>query len=235
VPKNKLPRPETTLIFSISVDGRITSRDSDKLDPDKNWKKKQGVRGILQQFYGITQSKNDYSLTTGQAMVKNGVNIKTILPSKKSKLNLIIWDQTSCLTTKGINYLIKSVNRLIFITKANNPYLKSKKIPKNLQLISYKRKANLKQLINQLKTKYKVKKLTIQSAGTLNSQWINQGLIDYLTVIIYPLLIGNSGTPVLIDTTPLKVLSLNLESSRVFDNRYLALRYKVINPIPPKH
>jgi len=227
--KSKSSRPETTLVLSASVDGRITSRDSDQLDLNKNWKNQQGIRGVLQQFYNLTQAKGDYSLTTGQAMIKSGVNVKTIFPPKLINLNLIVWDKASCLTPQGVNYLTKSIKNLIFISKSSHPYLKTKKKPKNLKTISYSKRPNLKKIISILKTKHRVKKLTIQSSGTLNSQWINQRLIDYLTVIIYPLLIGNSGTPLLVDTAPLKVLSLNLESSKVFDNHYLALRYKVVN------
>jgi len=225
---DKFTRPETTLILSSSVDGRITSRDSDELDPNKNWKKKQGVRGILQQFFDFAVDKDIYVLTTGQAMARSGINIKTVSP-QKINLKLIVIDQPPHLTPKGIIYLAKCIKKLFVVTDKKHPSLSLKHKPKNLTNITYPNEIDLKDLMHQLKTKYKINKITIQSAGVLNSHWIEMGLVDHLTVIIYPLLIGNSGTPVLVNQEPLKIRPLRLVTSRIFNNNYLFLRYDVVN------
>ena len=74
-----------------------------------------------------------------------------------------------------------------------------------------------------------VQKITIQSSGRLNAKWINDGLVDYLTVIVYPLLVGNSGTPVLENKKLSIVRPLRLLDAKPFNFNYIALNYQVLN------
>ena len=46
-------RVETTLFLLMSVDGKITSGESDGLDPDQDWKRIQGAREGLYQYYEL--------------------------------------------------------------------------------------------------------------------------------------------------------------------------------------
>ncbi|MFC1654098.1 dihydrofolate reductase family protein [Patescibacteria group bacterium] len=218
------PRPETTLILASSVDGRLTSSDSNPLDKNKNWKQKPGVRGYLQQFYEITSEAGVYNLIPGSRMAH--INDRIGKPEKED-IRLIVLDHHRDLTAEGIVYLSKCVNRLILVCGNKHPITDTKKLPSNLSLIRQPRFMR-KDLLIKLHKK-KVKKVTIQSAGKLNSKWINEGLIDHLTIIVYPLLVGSSGTHTLINHKLSAVRPLRLVDIRPFNLNYISLNYEVLN------
>ncbi|MFC1850600.1 hypothetical protein ACFL27_10445 [candidate division CSSED10-310 bacterium] len=53
---DKYSRSETTLFLLVSADGKITSGQSDTLDPDWDWKRIHGAKEGLQQYYQIEQT-----------------------------------------------------------------------------------------------------------------------------------------------------------------------------------
>lgn len=57
-----------------SIDGKITSGASDKLDVDKDWAKIDGLKDGLQQYYDIEQTTDLFSLNTARVLEKIGIN-----------------------------------------------------------------------------------------------------------------------------------------------------------------
>ena len=214
--------------MASSVDGCLVGRDSDDLDANKSWKNKVGVRGLLQQFFEFSPNTDNYNLTTGQAMVQTGINARSALP-KKENLRLIVLDRNMSLSSQGVRYLAESLDKLILVVGQRHPALRIKKLANNVTVIKMSFPLNLSGLMRQLRTRLQIKKVTIQSAGLLNSRWLEEGLVDYMTVIIFPLLIGSSGTPALINDHIFSVKPLRLVSSKIFNNNYLSLYYRVIN------
>src|SRR3989344_977825 len=216
-------RPETALFLSVSVDGRITSHDSDPFDTDKTWKDQPGVRAILQRFYDFSDP-HTCSLTTGLAMKKAGVNFRVETPQKMN-VPLIVFDAEKDLTPRGMLYLSQCVKHL-YIIGYLSIYKKLKKKPKNLIWIPYEKRAPLLEVMHQLYTRG-VRAVVMHSAGLLNARWIAEGLVDHLTVIVAPLLVGKNGTSMLMDTVPFSVRPLTLVETRAISDSYLFLRYDV--------
>jgi 2,5-diamino-6-(ribosylamino)-4(3H)-pyrimidinone 5'-phosphate reductase len=78
--------------------------------------------------------------------------------------------------------------------------------------------------------------MTIQTGGTLNSILLREKLIDKLSIVIAPALIGGKETPTLIDGNSLqtfedirKIKALKLIENRTLDDSYINLKYEVIN------
>jgi 2,5-diamino-6-(ribosylamino)-4(3H)-pyrimidinone 5'-phosphate reductase len=70
----------------------------------------------------------------------------------------------------------------------------------------------------------------------LNAEFLRRGLIDFLSIVVEPALVGGKDTPTLIDGESLssdddllKIKSLELEEVKELDNSYLHLKYKVLN------
>ncbi len=70
----------------------------------------------------------------------------------------------------------------------------------------------------------------------MNAQLIRVGLIDYLSIIIAPIVVGGKATPSLVDGESLhalvdlnKLKALHLVSNTQLENSYLHLRYDVQN------
>jgi len=83
-------RVETTLFLLMSVDGKITSGETDNLDSGRDWKRIRGVKEGLQQYYQIEWSIAINSLNTGRVMAKIGVNSRTETPEKDDRLTFFI-------------------------------------------------------------------------------------------------------------------------------------------------
>lgn len=69
-------RSITTLFMLESLDGKISSGSSDKLDADSDWCKIDGVKEGLHQYYEIEATTDYYSLNTGRVMAKLELMIK---------------------------------------------------------------------------------------------------------------------------------------------------------------
>lgn len=225
-----ITRPETILFLNISVDGRITSHDSDAFDPDQTWKQTPGIRGILQQFYEF-KTAGLTALTTGGSMASLGVNHRTGTP-KKEPISLVVLDPDADLTLQGINYLSQNVTRLMLICLDSHPIVKidpgSKGVIDPGSIVHYPKEIDLNDAFKKLYQKHQVKKLFIHSIAPLNADLIDAGLIDHLSIIVSPLLVGGHGTPALQDSDILTIRTLKLTGCHQLAKDYLNLRYDVV-------
>lgn len=229
-------RPTTTLFLLTSLDGKINSGDQDCLDVDKDWCLIPGVKEGLNQYYEIEALTDLYSLNTGRVMAKIGVNEKRVYP-KKLPCCFIIIDNKPHLNNHGIDYLCHWVDKLILVTtyKEHVAYSLQEKYA-NLDILSYDI-LDLNQLLIDVKKRYDVKAITIQSGGSLNGLFLRENLIDYVHIIIAPLLVGGKDTPTLIDGVSIhspvelnKLKALELLECHVLKNSYIQLKYKVLKP-----
>ncbi len=227
-------RPINTLFMLMSLDGKINSGDSDELDVDKDWCKIDGVKEGLHQYYEIEQTTDYYSLNTGRTMAKIGVNDKAEKPNKID-CRFIIIDRKPHLNEQGVEYLCNLVNRLFLVTdnKKHPAYELLDKFD-NLEIIYYEN-IDLKILMKDLKKNYNVERITIQSGGTLNGEFLRGNLIDYVNIVIAPILVGGKNTSTLIDGKSItkidelnQLKALELLENNVLENSYIQLKYKVL-------
>ena len=86
-----------------------------------------------------------------------------------------------------------------------------------------------------LKKEYGCDRLTVQSGGTVNELFLRSKLIDYVDIVVAPVLIGGKKTPTLIDGESLKLADglsgagvLELTDCSVLQDSYIRLRYRVL-------
>lgn len=229
-----MDKPITTLFMLESLDGKISSGNNDMLDADKDWCKIDGVKERLQQYYDIEQTTDLFSLNTGRVMKKIGVNERKELPDKSS-CSFIIIDNKPHLNETGINYLCSLTHTLYLVTtNKNHIAYKLKDNYTNLVIMEYD-KLDLNLLLQDLKVKYNVEHLTIQSGGSMNGLFLRENLIDYVNIVIAPLLVGGKDTPTLIDGEAIsnidelnKLRALELLECNKLNNSYVQLKYRVI-------
>lgn len=227
-------RPINTLFMLMSLDGKINSGDSDELDVDKDWCKIDGVKEGLHQYYEIEQTTDYYSLNTGRTMAKIGVNDKAEKPNKID-CRFIIIDRKPHLNEHGVEYLCNLVDRLFLVTdNKKHPAYELLDEFDNLEIIYYEN-INLKNLMEDLKKNYNVERITIQSGGTLNGEFLRGNLIDYVNIVIAPILVGGKNTSTLIDGKSItkidelnQLKALELLETNLLENSYIQLKYKVL-------
>ena len=167
-------------------------------------------------------------------MAKIGVNERTKYHDKID-CRFIIIDNKPHLNEKGIDYICHWVNKLILVTTNKNHVAYSlREKYDNLDILFYN-DLDLKTLLIDMGKKYGARAITIQSGGTLNGKFLRDNLIDYVNVVIAPLLVGGKDTSTLIDGESIisskelgKLKALKLIECKQLDDSYIQLKYKVI-------
>jgi 2,5-diamino-6-(ribosylamino)-4(3H)-pyrimidinone 5'-phosphate reductase len=231
----KMIKPITTLFSLMSIDGKISTGSIDALDVDKDFPRITGVKEGLYQYYDLEQETDLYSLNSGRVLAKVGMNNKrddiTKLP-----VSFLVIDNQPHLTNQGIeNLLLKSRKLFIITTNKKHPAFESKQ-EANLEILYYEKEIDFIVLFQKLKTDFAIENLTIQTGGTLNSIFLRQKLIDKLSLVVAPILIGGKDTTALIDGVSLTKIedlvdlkALKLEKVTVLKDSYLHLQYEIIN------
>lgn len=211
----------------MSVDGKISTGNIDQRDFDKDLKEIEGVAEGLHQYYDLEQRTDQHSLNTGKVMAKIGVNDDATLFKGMNFLSFIIIDN-SYLTLSGIDNLANNLKTLYLVTSNRNHPAYLIKNHGNLEIIFYEDNVDFKDLFNQLKQIFGVEGLTIQSGGTLNSILLRLKLIDKLSVVMAPVLIGGKDTHTLLDGESLlsdedlkQIRALKLVDCNKLENSYL--------------
>ena len=225
-----MDRPVTTLFMLMSVDGKISTGSVDERDVDRDLPLIEGVREGLHQYYEIEQTTDIWSFNTGRVQAKMGVNNKA-MPAK-GPVSFVILDN-HYLEENGVRYFCALSREFVLITSnRDHPAFGVKE--ENLHIL-YQEKTDLRKALEILKSEFGCERLTIQSGGTVNSLFLREKLIDFVDVVVAPVLIGGKNTSTLVDGESLRTREdlkslgvMKLESSEVLEDSYLRLRYKVI-------
>ena len=226
-----MERPITTLFMLMSVDGKISTGATDSLDVDKDFPKIKGVSEGLHQYYEIEQTTDLWSMNSGKVQAKIGVN-ELNLPDK-IPVSFVVVDNKH-LNEQGIRYFCALSKEIVLVTtNENHPAFNIKE--NNLHII-YQRELSLNKVLETLKIQYGCNRLTIQTGGTLNSQFLHEKLFDFVDIVVAPVLVGGKDTPTLIDGKSLmneselsKLGVLKLKECSVLNDSYLRLRYEVMD------
>lgn len=225
-----MDRPTTTLFMLMSVDGKISTGATDDLDVDKDFPNIKGVQEGLHQYYEIEQTTDLWSLNSGRVQAKMGVNMKQM--PQKTPISFVLIDNHH-LTEHGIRYFCALSKEFVLVTSnVNHPAFQVSE--DNLHII-YQRELSLADMLSKLKMDYGCQRITVQTGGTLNGQFLREKLFDYIDIVVAPVLIGGKDTSTLIDGKSLlseselpQVGVLELQECAVLENSYLRLRYRVV-------
>ncbi len=227
-------KPITTLFMLMSVDGKISTGDVDDLDVDKDFPKIEGIKEGLSQYYKLEEETDLYSLNSGRVFAKVGFNEKKD-KIEKIPVSFVVIDNKPHLTEIGVENLSLRTKKLFIVTNNKNHPVFSKSI-ENVEVIFYENKVDFIDLFSKLKNQYNVDRLTIQSGGELNSMFLRNKLIDKLSIVVAPALIGGKNTSTLIDGESLhtfedlkNIKALKLDKVDILENSYIHLKYDVIN------
>ena len=231
-------RPITTLFMLETLDGKISSGSTDNLDADKDFCRIDGVKEGLHQYYEIEKNTDVFSLNTGRVMAKIGVNDRKEYNNKIDEVSFVIIDNKPHLNENGIDYLCHWVGKFILVT-TNKNHIAYNLMDKydNLEILYYET-LNLEKLLEDLYSKYNAERLTIQSGGTLNGMFVRNKLIDFVNIVIAPIIVGGKDVATLVDGNSItneneldKLMPLKLLECNVLENSYIQLKYKVLKNV----
>ncbi|MDP1693995.1 MAG: dihydrofolate reductase family protein [Candidatus Woesearchaeota archaeon] len=227
-------RTFNTLFMLSSVDGKISTGSIDQRDVDKDLPKIKGVVEGLKQYYDLEMRTDLHSFNTGRVMAKIGMNKKK-KEIVKLPVSFIIVDNKPHLNNIGLDNLTKKC-KVLYLVTTNKKHPAFKREKDNLKVIYYHKKIDFPGLFKKLRQEFDINRVTIQSGGTMNSLLIRAGLIDELSLVIAPVLIGGKNTATLVDGKSLisekdliHISALKLKKCVKLNNSYLNLVYEVLN------
>lgn len=214
-----------------SLDGKISTGSGDDRDFDKDLPNIPGVSEGLSQYYKLEETTDLYSFNTGKVMAKIGWNdIKASI--SKIPVTFVVVDNQPHLTKLGVENLLRRCKGLIVVTtNATHPALEVKS--QNLEVIQFTDKINFVDLFAQLDSRG-IERMTIQSGGDMNATLLRNGLIEEVSIVVAPALVGGKDTPSLIGGQSLfnardlrNIKALELLKVNKLDSSYLHLKYRV--------
>ncbi len=230
-------RPITTLYLLESLDGKITTGETDDRDFDADLPRVNGVAEGVYQYYDLEKKTDPVSLNSGRVLAKVGVNQRKWEKGKED-LQFIVVDTKPHLTRGGIEYFGKRSKRFFLITtNHDHPAFALQQTYPSMHILLYEAAVNFIHAFERLKSEFGINRLTIQTGGTLNAHLLRLGLIDFVSIVIAPCLIGGKDTTGLIAGGSLRtredlkqVKALKLLSCDTLKHSYIHLRYEVLNP-----
>lgn len=230
-------RPYATLFLLESLDGKISTGDTDERDFDKDLPNIPGVKEGLHQYYEIEQTTDNFSFITGRVMAKVGVNTNSLEGITQIPITFVVVDNKPHLTAHGVEFLAHKFGKLLIVTtdKTHPAYYLQSAYP-NIAIQHYDNAIDFADLFAKLKNEHGAERITIQSGGELNAVLLRSGLIDRVLIVVAPCLIGGRNTATLVDGDSLqtaedlaKVRPLKLKECKALEDSYVLLEYEVIN------
>lgn len=229
-------RPYTTLFLLQSLDGKITTGDNDSMDTE-DFHHIFGIKEGMSQYYNLEKSLDRVYLNSGRVLEKVGFNSRVWEKDKNDGLSFVVIDNKPHLNLKGSEYVAKRSEKFYLITNnKNHPALSLTSKYSNIIPLLYEGEINFVDALEKLKEKYGVQRMTIQTGGTMNAKFLRMGLIDAVSIVIAPCLIGGENTQALIGgeslhsrTDLFNIKALRFKRSNVWENSFLHLEYEVIN------
>lgn len=225
-----MKRPVTTLFLLSSVDGKISTGADDSLDVDRDLPLIDGVKEGLHQYYEIEQTTDLWSLNSGRVQAKIGVNERPI--PEKGPVSFVIIDNKN-LKESGVRYFCALSQKFVLVTTNKNHPAFSLDEP-NLHII-LQNELSLADMLNRLYTDFGCERLTVQTGGTLNALFLKENLIDFVDIVVAPILIGGKDTSTVIDGESITSISelsrlraLKLIGCKQLDDSYIRLTYEVL-------
>lgn len=224
--------PVATLFMLVSVDGKISTGSTDERDFDKDLPNIKGVKEGLQQYYKLEKQTDWYSFNTGRVMAKVGWNEEKA-EIKKVEVRFVIVDNKPHLTERGVKNLLRFTEKLFIVTtNAQHPVYSIE--DDNLEIISYENSIDFVDLFRRLKSSG-AERMTIQSGGEMNAQLMRSGLIDFVSLVVAPVMVGGRDTAALLGGKSLETAGdlallrpLELVAADPLGHSYLHLQYKCL-------
>lgn len=217
-----------------SLDGKISTGSTDNLDFDQDLPNINGTKEGLDQYYDIEKTTDWFSFNTGRVMAKVGWN-EAKEHIEKITCSFVIIDNKPHLTERGVRNLMRKTEKLFIVTtNKNHPAADID----GAQVYLYDSRVDFHDLFQRLKNDVGAERVTIQSGGEMNALLLREGLIDAVSIVIAPVLVGGRDTSSLIDGDSLtnvnelnSLKTLELQKMTWLKGSYINLEYAVKNEV----
>ena len=230
-------KPRTTLYLLTSLDGKISTGDTNSMDVDSDFPKIKGVKEGLHQYYDLEKLTDRVSMNSGKVQAKIGVNTRDLSKVTKDDIDFVVVDSKPHIDEHGCEYFaIRSKTFYLITTNKNHPVFQLQSRYNNVRTLLYEDDIDFHDVFRRFRQEFDIRRVTIQTGGTLNAHLLREGLIDHVSVVVAPCLIGGEKTQSMIGGESLhsveelsKIKALKLTKIEKLKDSYIHLKYDVIN------
>ena len=211
-----------------SVDGRIDCDMVDKISGNEYYTALkaldcaavvEGRHSYQLHTCGFEEFKSNYYVPAGKECFYKAKDSKEFEISVDNK-GVLLWDKT------------KNENRLCIVSeKSSTEYLEYLKSLGISYIVTGNEKIDLRRAVEILKKEFGVERLAVVGGGKINGGFLQERLIDELSLMIGPGIDGRSNQPALFDCIPDKKdfvpFKLDFKEVSSFPNGVVWIRYKV--------
>jgi 2,5-diamino-6-(ribosylamino)-4(3H)-pyrimidinone 5'-phosphate reductase len=224
--------PWVILYNAVSLDGRITGFNADKelyYELAAKWDVDAVLMGsntILKGFNVKPGETIDETEVVFKPRVKNPEDDMPLLVVPDSKGKIRIWSEILKMPyIKDVLVLCSRSTPIDYLNFLDERYI-------DYLVVGY-HQVDLEIALDELNTKFGVKKVRVDSGGVLNGVLLREGLVDEIHLLIHPELVGSTISNSIFQTTdsndenvPIK---LYLDSMEKIKDDIIYLKYKIFN------
>jgi 2,5-diamino-6-(ribosylamino)-4(3H)-pyrimidinone 5'-phosphate reductase len=205
-----------------------------------------GFEPNLEKYYEIAGNYVHDAVLVGSNTAKKGIDmfIEKIPPEKKSDFDKPISDDKTPFwiipDSGGVMQNLLHVIRqsgyckdviVIISKKTPQSYIEYLKERNYDYILTGEDHVDLKSALEKLYKNYNVKSIRSDSGGTLNSILLKQGLVDKISILVSPVIVGKSKNYLIKDLnlkSEKSRIDLQLIKNEIIDENHILLVYKVI-------
>jgi len=224
--------PIVILYNAMSLDGRITGFDAD-----------------VELYYGLASNWDVDAVLMGSNTVLTGFDVKAgeIIPESDDAFQprekdtadkrplLVVPDSKGQIRIWGEILKLPYINDLLVLCSRSTPreyldFLDERYI--DYLVVGYQQ-VDLENALEELNTKFGVKKVRVDSGGVLNGILLRQGLVDEIHLLVHPELVGGTTNNSIFQThgtnEELEPIKLYLEGMEKIKDNIIYLRYRILD------
>ena len=221
-----MKRPKTIMHNSVSLDGSFTDFEvnmglhyqiASRFKADAN-------------LIGSNTIKSGIEIYGGEIPPENELDFQK--PDRDTSLPYWIIVDTKGIT-KGLLHTCRSFefckDVIVLISqKTSQDYINYLKERNYDYLVCGNEYVNFEKALSDLKLQYGIKTILIDSGPTLNGVLLSNGLIDEISLLVYPVLVRNNQDKLLANlNTEDQNINLELLSYELLDKNFMLLKYQV--------
>ena len=222
-------RPYIICHMMMSLDARIDCKMTESLKGTEDYYKTLDSFDTFTHVSGRVTAETELGcIGKYQYKEEDSINKETFYKDKDSKGYEIIMDTKGTLLWN--NQENEEVPILVLTSeKANKKYLENLKNNHISYVVSGKNKIDLKRSVEILFKEFNVKKMVVVGGGHINASFLNEGLLDEISVLLGAGIDGRKGMISVFDglNSNKEVTQLKLEDVKVFKSDAVWLKYKV--------
>ena len=224
---------KTTLFTIASIDGKITTRPG--ANPDYDWNNVNPY--YFEIYYGEMLSMDVEGVVMSAHSFVNFMDLNRKLPKEWDKqlgVSILVVDSRGFLNEQGLKNLMFRYKRVIIFVSEKTPqeYIKSLKGSNVEYFQTPGEKVDYKKMFKHLE-RLGLKKISVESGGTLNSYLLRAGVIDEVHIIFVPIMVGGLGTPSIMDGEQLEdwkgIIPLVFLGVVKLKHGFIKTKYKVVH------